>query len=204
MTPENSPIGDVSSEPSIVLIRKLNSGDSDALGQLYLKYHAILAQRISRKLWGRLSPLHKGDRDQHFSQLPTAVSTIGQFPHLEDCDDLLGLLTCIAVRKAINTFNREVKAPQESPSGISRVRGTRIRCAAAGQSQPDRDVCGPIVAGIARVRDASFGWPPQPRDRGNPQRAGHPCVERTVERKISRIKAEWQELATSILGDAAK
>ena len=169
MTPENSPIGDVSSEPSIVLIRKLNSGDSAALGELYLKYHAILAQRISRKLWGRLSPLREDVVISTFRSFQRRFRD-RQFPHLEDCDDLLGLLTCIAVRKAINTFNREVKAPQESP--VVDLAETRELGPDGGGREPrlDRDVCRPIVAGIARVRDASFGGPQQPRDRRNPHR----------------------------------
>ncbi len=203
MTPENSPIGDVSSEPSIVLIRKLNSGDSDALGQLYLKYHAILAQRISRKLWGRLSPLREDVVISTFRSFQRRFRD-RQFPHLEDCDDLLGLLTCIAVRKAINTFNREVKAPQESPVvDLAETRDSDPLAAAVshdlietfvGRLSPElREYATLHLVGhhnreIAEIRSA----------------AGHPCVERTVERKISRIKAEWQELATSILGDAAK
>ena len=200
MTPQNSPSSEASFEKSVVLIRKLNSGDSAAMEQLYLKYHAILAQRIGGKLRGRLSPLREDVVISTFRTFQRRLQG-GQFSHLEDSDDLLGLLTCIAVRKAINTFNREVKAPQESPV---------VDSAQARESDPiatavSRDLIEKFVGGlspdlsefatlhlvghnnreIAEIRTA----------------AGHPCVERTVERKIARIKAEWRELAERILAD---
>ncbi len=202
MTPENSSLHGVPSEPSMVLIRKLKSGDSAALGELYLKYHAILAQRISRKLQGRLSPLREDVVISTFRSFQRRLHA-GQFPHLQDCDDLLGLLTCIAVRKAINTFNREVKAPRESSVGdlVQSRESDPIAAAVShdlietfvGRLSPELgEVAMLHLAGrhnreIAEIRTA----------------AGYPCVERTVERKIARIKAEWRELAESMLGDTA-
>lgn len=189
-------------EASVVLIRKLNTGDRSALEQLYLKYHEILAQRISGKLRGRFAPLREDVVISTFKSFQRR-SQEGRFTELEDSDDLLGLLTCIAVRKAINTFNREVKGPQESP--VMHLAETRESDPVAEAATRDlievyvgrlpeelREYATLHLAGhtnreIAELRTA----------------AGQPCVERTVERKIARIKAEWRAMADDLRQDAA-
>ncbi len=202
MTPKSSPNAAAPAEQSVVLIRKLNSGDSAALEKLFLKYQAILEQRISGKLRGHLSPLREDVVISTFRSFQRQFRD-GRFSNLEDCDDLLGLLTCIAVRKAINTFNREVKAPRESPVlHLAEARELDPVAEAAthdlletfvGQLPEEmREYAQLHLAGhtnreIAELRTA----------------AGQPCVERTVERKIARIKAEWRELARDVFLDAA-
>jgi hypothetical protein len=202
MTPENSLAADGAGERSVVLIRKLNAGDSTALEQLYLKYHAILAQRVSGKLRGRLAPLREDVVISTFRSFQRRFQA-GHFTSLEECNDLLGLLTCIAVRKAINAFNREVKSPRESPAVfIAETRDADPVAEAAtrdlvetyvGRLSPDlREFATLHLDGhtnreIAELRTT----------------AGQPCVERTVERKIARIKAEWRAIAETVLQEAA-
>src|SRR4051812_40829034 len=89
----NSP---AATDQSVVLIRRLNSGDSAALEKLFLKYQAILEQRISGKLRGHLSPLREDVVISTFRSFQRQFRD-GRISNLEDCDSLLGMLTCIAV-----------------------------------------------------------------------------------------------------------
>ena len=200
MTNDGSPSAADASEQSTLLFRRLNSGDPFALEELYLKYYAILQQRVSGRLRGRFSPLREDVVVSTFRSFQWRFQE-GQFSDLKDCDDLLGLLTCIAVRKAINTFNREAKAPQDAPGvyltetresdPVGSIANQDLVETFVGRLSPElREFATLHLAGhtnreIAEIRTA----------------AGHPCVERTVERKMMRIKAEGKLFAKSVWGE---
>ena len=98
-----------------LLIQQMKAGDRNALGQLYLKFRDVLLQRVSGKLRGGLAAYREDVVVSTFKSFQRIFDE-GRVTDLSHCDNLLALLTCIAIRKAINVFAAESKAPHESPA----------------------------------------------------------------------------------------
>jgi RNA polymerase sigma factor (sigma-70 family) len=136
----------VSSEGSISFwIGGTKSGDEEAARRIWERYSPRLAALARKKLPAWLRRI-VDDEDLANSAMNSVLVGLreGQFPDLNDRDDLWGLLACVTVRKAINEvkhascqkrlgpgepvlLNEEVASP-DLPPDLSVMAAERFEC----------------------------------------------------------------------------
>ncbi len=106
----------MSSNGSITgLIGRMRSGDEHAAQRIWDRYSPRLAALAKKRLPAWHDCMVSGD-DVANNAMCSVIMGLrnGQFPELQDRDDLWGILACITVRKAINeakNANREKRRP---------------------------------------------------------------------------------------------
>lgn len=185
-------------QESLRLIQQLRAGESEAVGQLYVKFRDVLLQRISGKLRGQLAA-HREDVVVSTFRSFQRIFAAGRVTNLADCDNLLALLTCIAVRKAIDVFAREKRAPHESPlleQAAAREIDPATQVLATDLYEKFVNALSPELREFAVLHLEGHTNKEIAAQRGA---TGKPCSERTVERKLALIRQQWQELAPRVL-----
>jgi len=184
------------------LIAQFREGDEAALASLHRRYWPQVVQIARRKL--NDAPLRSADEEdvaqQAFLGLYDSVRQ-GRAPNLNDRHQLLALLSHIVACKAVNEIKHELAAKR----GQGKV--TRLSPIEALQASPRAtpheealladcyryylDRLPAELKSFAELHLAGLT---------NREIAGRlDCVERTVERKVARLRTLWREMAAEIL-----
>jgi hypothetical protein len=180
------------------LIQRLKAGDGEALGQLYVKYRDTLIRGISGKLRGQLAAYREDVVNSTFKSFKR-IFDAGRVTDLSHRDNLLALLTYIAIRKAINVFTREIKAPREAPLLFQAEAREADPAAEALAKDLYETLINALPSELRGFAILHLEGCTNKEIAAKQTAAGKPCGERTVERKLALIRQEWQELAPRIL-----
>ena len=183
-----------------VWIGQLKAGEQAALGKLHGRYWPALVAMARKKLRGAAG----GAADEEDVAQAAFWSCCrglreDRVPRLANRHDLLALLTHITACKAVNQIEHEIGAQKR---GGGRVQGDSAIDILARDPTPT-----PLEQAILKdcYRYYLEELPDNLRSFAESYLAGFThkeiarqlgCVERTVERKISRILETWREMAT--------
>jgi RNA polymerase sigma factor (sigma-70 family) len=189
----------MSSEGSVTRwIDRLRAGDPEAAQRLWERYFQQLVGLARRKFQGTI--LHIADeQDVAASAFESFWQGIqgGRFPHLHDRDNLWGLLITITTRKAMHYFQydqrkrrRAQSAEQDADEVMGREPSPEVAAQMSEEFQHLLDRLGdPILRSIALWRMEGFSNK-EIAEKLSQVRRTH---ERTVERKLERIRAIWSQ-----------
>ena len=188
-----------------VLIERLEAGHHEAAQPLWEQYYPRLVRLARKKLRGT-SRRVANEEDVALSAFDSFCRGVarGDFPDVSDRNSLWALLVTITARKAIDVVNHERRAKR----GGGAVRGESALQGPDGRGDFDRvagrepppDFAAQVQGEFRRLLDLLGDaeleqvalW--KLEGDGNAEIAARlGCVERTVERKVERIKALWAE-----------
>lgn len=199
-----------------VWIQQLKDNEESALAELHMRYWPFLVDLARRKLGGvpRRATDEEDVAQQAFWQFCKSVRA-GNFPNLVNRHDLLALLSHITVCQAVNQIKHEIGVKKR---GAGEVKGESV----FGLS---RDSSDNSPQGIQQIEDPGLSpletsllndcyqhyvqaLPPHLRDFAELHLAGLTyreiaesldCTERTVDRKMALIQANWRRQAENDL-----
>jgi RNA polymerase sigma factor (sigma-70 family) len=174
---------------------QLKDGDEAALGKLHRRYWPALVELARQKLKG--APGRAADEEDVAQQALWSFYRglrAGRAPRLANRHDLLALLTHIIACKAVNQIEHEHahkrggRAVLDDLSDVPDAERTPLEQAIL------HDCYDRFVGGLPEnLRPFAELYLAHCTHKEIAERLG--CVERTVERKIGRILARWQEMA---------
>jgi DNA-directed RNA polymerase specialized sigma24 family protein len=178
-------------------IRLLKDGDEAALSRLHARYWPDLVGLARRRLTG--VPRRAADEEdvaqEAFQCLYRGLKS-GRWPHLVNRHHLLALLTVIVTRRAANLRKHEMAV-----GGQPREEGALGLLADDTGHPPDeqallndcyRHYVGGLPDDLRAIAEMFLAGFSQEKI------AGHiGCTERTVQRKIDRIRKRWKRMAES-------
>jgi RNA polymerase sigma factor (sigma-70 family) len=199
-----------------IWIQQLKDNEETALAELHMRYWPFLVDLARRRL--RNAPRRATDEEdvaqQAFWQFCKSVRA-GNFPNLVNRHDLLALLSHITACQAVNQIKHEIGVKKRGAGGVK------------GESVLDllRDSVDGAPRGIEQVEDPGLSpmetsllkdcyqhyvqaLPPHLRDFAELHLAGLTyreiaerleCTERTVDRKMALIQANWHRQAETDL-----
>jgi RNA polymerase sigma factor (sigma-70 family) len=179
------------------LITQLRNGHASAAQQeLWNRYFARLVRRARKHLSGKQDAI-VDEEDIATSALNSFFGRIqgGQFPELQDRTGLWPLLVTITARKAINALDRERRARRSTAklddlADVEQLIGCEpspsFAVEVADEVRRLFDLLGDeTLRTVARLKLEGYT---------NPEIAESlDLSERTVSRKLERIRSEWQE-----------
>jgi RNA polymerase sigma factor (sigma-70 family) len=193
-------------------IQQLKDGEEYALTLLYERYWPYLVGIARKKMSGgkRRSSDEEDIAQEAFLGFYRSLKD-GRLPKMSSRNDLVSLLVIITARKAADNFKAQLRMKR----GGGQVRGESVLEAMASSSQINRGIGN--VAGSSRtpeeeaiLNDCYQHYIEElPADLAEFARlylAGlsyeeigeqMDCVNRTVKRKVKRIKERWQRLAST-------
>jgi RNA polymerase sigma factor (sigma-70 family) len=201
-----------------IWIQQLKDNEEVALAELHMRYWPFLVNLARRKLGG--APRRATDEEdvaqQAFWQFCRSVRA-GNFPHLVNRHDLLALLSHITACQAVNQIKHELGVKKR---GAGEVKGESVLdlLRDSGDGSP---------RGLEQIEDPSLSptettllkdcyqhyvqaLPSHLRDFAELHLAGLTyreiaerleCTERTVDRKMALIQANWRRQAERDLSD---
>jgi RNA polymerase sigma factor (sigma-70 family) len=179
------------------LITQLRNGQAFAAQQeLWNRYFAKLVRRARKQLIGKQDAI-VDEEDIATSALNSFFGRIqgGQFPELQDRTGLWPLLVTITARKAINALDRE-RAAKRSTARLDDL--VNVEQLIGGELSPSfaAEVADEVRHLFELLHDDTLRTVARLKLEGytNPEIAELLNVsERTVCRKLDRIRSEWQE-----------
>jgi len=181
----------MATDPITVWINRLKEGEDAVVQELLERYFQRLVGLARARLRGRAG-LAAYDEDVALSAFKSLClgAKAGQFPRLNDRDDLWRLLAVMTVRKAIDLQRRRKR---ETPLGEGALEQLL-------SEEPNPELAEELAQECRRLLDRLED--PQLRDvalwkvegYSNEEIAGRlGCVVRSVERKLQRIRLLWEE-----------
>jgi RNA polymerase sigma factor (sigma-70 family) len=186
-------------------IQQLKKGEEAALEKLHARYWRSLVAMARTRLKG--TPSRARDEEDvaqdAFWSFYRSLKT-GQIPRLDSRDDLLAFLTHIIACRAANQIHHEV--------GVKKRNAAAVKGESALEELSDAAAPSPLEQAL--LNDCYEHYlnklPENHRNFAELWLAGYThkeiaehqgCVERTVERKIDRILADWRELAIASMDE---
>lgn len=195
----------MSSDEVTCWFQGLAQGDEAAVEQLWRQYYEKLVRFARRKLAeGQRRAADEEDVALSAFHSFCRGAAAGRFPHLEDRHDLWKLLVTITARKA----SHQVRRDMQQKRGSGNVRGESVFAAAGGRkevgmgnllgTEPTPEFAAMAAEECRRLLEAL----PDEETRQialwklegytNEEIAGNlKCAERTVERKLQKIRELW-------------
>ena len=196
----------MSSDKSVTrLIRMLKAGDRLAAQELWEAYFQKLIG-LARARLSRVSTPIADAEDVALSAFDSFYRRAerGEFPRLEDRDDLWQLLFVLTVRKAINLVRYQGRQSRGSGRLVSLSDLEGLEADLVLSSEPSPEFAAEMVDECRRLLDllpdatlrSVALWKLEGYSNGEiARRLG--CVEKTVERKIRAIRDVWSGGASS-------
>jgi DNA-directed RNA polymerase specialized sigma24 family protein len=185
----------VTSDPVTLWISQVKEGERAAVQPLMEHYFQRLVG-LARARLRALPQLAAQDEDVALSAFKSLClgAEAGRFPNLQDRDDLWRLLAVITIRKAIDLQRRRRPEDTIEPDGMGQF--------LSRETAPDlavelADECRRLLDKLGDEQLQTIAlWKVEGHTNDDiARRLG--CVERSVERKLHRIRLLWQaELAT--------
>jgi RNA polymerase sigma factor (sigma-70 family) len=176
-----------SGDPITVWINQLKAGQHAAAQQLLEQYFQRAVQLARARLRGRLEADGEDVALSAFKSLCLGAGA-GKFPRLDDRDDLWRLLALLTVRKAIDLQRRRKRDTNLDEVGLEQMLSEEPNPEAAAELA---DECAKLLdrLGDPQLRDIAL-W--KVEGYSNEEIAAKlGCVERSVERKLQRIRILW-------------
>ncbi|OAI53206.1 hypothetical protein AYO44_16175 [Planctomycetaceae bacterium SCGC AG-212-F19] len=181
----------MSMDPITVWIDQLKDGQDAVVQELLERYFQRLVGLARARLHGRPG-LAAYDEDVALSAFKSLClgAKAGNFPRLNDRDDLWRLLALLTVRKAIDLVRRRKREAPLDQGELERLLS----------EEPSPELAGELTDEYQRLLDR-LGDPQlqtialwKVEGFSNEEIAGRlGCAVRSVERKLQRIRALWQE-----------
>ena len=181
----------------------LKEGQESALLKLHNRYRPVVMQLMARRFGSQLSPIaDEEDVAQEALHSLFAGIKADEFPRLNDRQDLLALLSIIAVRRATHQFKREQRQKRGSGRTVQASAAAEDYCLLDHISAPNQ--LDPLeVLAMEETYDRFLKvLPDELRIYAEYYLAGLStteiasktgCVKRTAERKLERAKVIWRE-----------
>jgi RNA polymerase sigma factor (sigma-70 family) len=203
----------VSGKGSVTIwIQQLKLNEEAALAKLHMRYWPFLVNLARRKLGG--APRRATDEEdvaqQAFWQFCKSARD-GNFPKLVNRHDLLALLSHITACQAVNQIKHEIGVKKR---GAGQVKGESVFCllqdtgngSPRGLQQIEDPGLSPLETSLLNDCYQHYvqALPPHLRDFAELYLAGFTyreiaerldCTERTVDRKMALIQANWRRHA---------
>jgi DNA-directed RNA polymerase specialized sigma24 family protein len=182
-------------------LARLKKGDRAAAQRLWAEY----SHRLVSLARSRLGSVHRGGGDEEDIALSAFNSLLirverGQFPRLEDRDDLWQLLYVLTVRKAVDLSKRE-HAKRRGGGAVcylSDLEGADLERAVGSEPTPElaaqlAEECRRLLEALGdeTLRRVALWKMEGYTNKEVAEKIG--VVEQTVERKIRRIREIWTE-----------
>jgi RNA polymerase sigma factor (sigma-70 family) len=181
----------MATDPITVWINRLKEGEEAVVQELLERYFQRLVGLARARLRGRAG-LAAYDEDVALSAFKSLClgAKAGQFPRLNDRDDLWRVLAVMTVRKAIDLQRRRKREAPLGEGELERLLSEEPTPELAGELSDEYQRL------LDRLGDAQLQTIALWKVEGfsNEEIAGRlGCAVRSVERKLHRIRALWQE-----------
>lgn len=181
------------------LIGQLKAGDSKAIHALFESYFDRLV-RLARTRLGGAPRAVEDEEDIALSAFDSFCrrATNGQFPRLDDRNDLWQILLVITIRKAVDHIRRQSRQKRDGHRIISLEDIVALSGDELSALEPSPElallVTDEFRALMSRLDDATLRQIALWRMEGYTNReiaSRLGCIEATVERKLQRIRRNW-------------